>query len=79
VERRQHELAPAQMLPAVEQQQVLRAQQRTERHVRHAGVELVRAVTVELADRIGVREDHPRLGHHPQREHVAERPVGRLE
>ena len=78
VQRRQHELAPAQMLPAVEQQHVLRAQQRTQRHVRHAGVKLIRSMPVELADRVGVRENHPRLGHHAQREHVAERPVRRL-
>ena len=35
----------------------------------------LRRMRVRASGPVGVREDHPRLGHHAQREHVAERPA----
>ena len=79
VERREHELAPPQVLGAVEQQHVAGAQERAQRHVRHPGVDLVGPVRVQLLDGVGVGQDHPRLPYRPHGEHVAVRPVRGLE
>ena len=79
MERWQDELAATQVLVSVEQQQVLRAQQRTQGHVRHARVHLVGSVSVQLANRVRMGEHDPCLCHHPQREHVPERAVSRFE
>ena len=79
VERREHELAAAQVLVPVEQQDVLRPEQRTQRPVRRSRVDLGGAVRVQLPHRLRVRQHHPRLPHRTRREDVAERAVGRLE
>ena len=67
------------MADAVEQQRALPSEQRDERPVGDHGVGVIRAELVELADRVGVREDHPGLVDERDRERVAEAVVRRFE
>src|SRR4051794_24853238 len=64
------------MLLAIEQQHVAGTQQRPQRPVGRARVDILGPEGVQLLHAPGIAEDHPDLAHHPHCEHVAERPLG---
>jgi hypothetical protein len=80
VERRQHELAAAQMLSALEQQHGLRAHHRLQRQHASDGQPVV-AVGVDRPHRVGVGHDHQRCleAEELDAERVAESPATRFQ
>jgi hypothetical protein len=70
VKWRQHQLAAAQVLGPVGEEDAAGADQRPQDQVRDARVELVGPVGEDFADRVGVADDGPRLVEDPHGENV---------